>query len=361
MMTRGGQRRKIGPRRAGCLHSYYLNKVTPLPGIVQCDKQFVQPAENQNPFFIMSSKELLAARYGKANVRVLKVHRDPNDRNKQDVIEMRVCVLLEGEIEESYTRADNSPIVPTDTVKNTIHILAKQGDVSPIELFGSRLATHFVTRYRHIHAAHADIVQYRWTRYNVDGKPHPHSFIRDGAETRIARVSARDNGSNIEITSGIDGLKVLKSTGSMFYGYNKCEYTTLPETRDRIMSTDVEAIWTWSGMKDLATVERYAKNGLFDNAFDGARNVTLNTFAKENSASVQATMYNMASEILDNVKEISTVSYTLPNNHYFEINLSWHKGLKNNGPDAEVYAPQSDPNGLIKCTVGRDNRSKSRL
>lgn len=304
------------------------------------------------------SGTLTASRYGKDNVRLLKVRRDPNDRNKQDVIEIRVCVLLEGDIEESYTRADNTPIVPTDTVKNTIHILAKQGDVSPIELFGSRLATHFTTRYSHIHAAHVDIIQYRWTRYNVDGKPHPHSFIRDGAETRIAKITGRDNGSPLEITSGIDALKVLKSTGSMFHGYNKCEYTTLPETWDRIMSTDVQAVWTWAGMRDLATVERYAKSGLFDNAFDGARNVTLDTFAKENSASVQATMYNMATQILANVKEISTVSYVLPNNHYFEINLSWHKGLKNTGADAEVYAPQLEPNGLIKCTVARPSKSK---
>lgn len=35
------------------------------------------------------------------------------------------------------------------------------------------------------------------------------------------------------------------------------------------------------------------------------------------------------------------------------IDLSWHKGLKNTGPDAEVYAPQTDPNGLIQCKVTR--------
>jgi urate oxidase len=36
-----------------------------------------------------------------------------------------------------------------------------------------------------------------------------------------------------------------------------------------------------------------------------------------------------------------------------ETDLSWHKGLKNTGKDAEVYAPQSSPNGLIKCEVSR--------
>lgn len=37
-----------------------------------------------------------------------------------------------------------------------------------------------------------------------------------------------------------------------------------------------------------------------------------------------------------------------------DTDLSWHKGTKNTGKDAEVYAPQSGPNGLIKCEVARD-------
>lgn len=39
---------------------------------------------------------------------------------------------------------------------------------------------------------------------------------------------------------------------------------------------------------------------------------------------------------------------------YLDADLSWHKGIKNTGKDAEVYAPQSGPNGLIKCEVFRD-------
>lgn len=43
---------------------------------------------------------LAAARYGKDNVRVYKVHRDA-ETGVQTVFEMTVCVLLEGEIETS--------------------------------------------------------------------------------------------------------------------------------------------------------------------------------------------------------------------------------------------------------------------
>lgn len=44
--------------------------------------------------------KLTAARYGKDNIRVYKVHRDEATKT-QTVVEMTVCVLLEGEIDTS--------------------------------------------------------------------------------------------------------------------------------------------------------------------------------------------------------------------------------------------------------------------
>lgn len=302
---------------------------------------------------------LESASYGKDNVRILKIKRDPTDPNKQDVIELTVRVLLEGEIDISYTKADNSPVVPTDTVKNTCFILAKQNDVWPIERYGAVLADHFVSRYSHIHGAEVHIIQHRWTRYTVQGSPHPHSFLRDGAEVRIATIYKKEN-APFKITSGIKDLTVLKSTGSMFFGYHTCEYTTLQETTDRILSTDVSASWTWleGKVSTLAQVQALADKGEFDTAFNLARHVTLEIFALENSASVQATMYNMSERILKEAPLLDTVSYALPNKHYLELDLSWFKGMQNKGKDAEVYVPAPNPNGYIKCTV---KRSASKL
>lgn len=303
--------------------------------------------------------DISAARYGKDNVRLLKVKRDPKEPQKQEIIEISVRVLLEGEINDSYTKADNASIVPTDTIKNTCFIIAKQNDVWPIERYGSILANHFVTRYSHINAAEVHIIQQRWTKYDVQGKPHPHSFVRDGAEVRTATIYKKE-GQPFQITSGIKDLTVLKSTGSMFHGYHNCEYTSLKETWDRIMSTDVDATWTWIPAKvaTVAQVQAMADKGEFDNTFKLARTVTLELFALENSASVQASMYNMSERILKEAPLLDTVSYSLPNKHYVELDLSWHKGLKNVGKDAEVYVPLSNPNGLIKCSV---RRSPSKL
>jgi len=300
--------------------------------------------------------QLSYARYGKDNIRLYKVHRDEAS-GTQSVAEMTVGILLEGDIENSYTEADNSVVVATDTQKQTCYILAKQNPVIPIELFASIIANHFVTTYPHIHGAHVKIVQQKWTRLTVDGKPHPHSFIRDGEDTREVEAYAQDGGKGIALRSSINKLLVLKSTGSAFYGFHRDEYTALPETWDRILSTEVESIWTWKNFASIDSVRESAQK--FDEAFDAARKITLDTFAKDESASVQNTMFKMCEQILAAVPDVEKVEYSLPNKHYFEIDLSWHKGLKNTGKDAEVYAPQSNPNGLIQCTVVRkDEKSR---
>lgn len=306
-------------------------------------------------FLINSAMSQLSyARYGKDNVRLYKVHRDEKT-GVQSVVEMTVCTLLEGDIETSYTKADNSVVVATDTQKQTCYILAKQNPVTPPELFVSILGSHYIDTYSHIHAAHIKIVVHRWTRMVVDGKPHPHSFFRDGQETRVVEAVAR-RGKGISIKSGIKGLLVLKSTGSAFYGFHRDEYTALPETWDRILSTEVECGWQWKNFSGLSEVKSVIPK--FDEAWEASRKITLETFAKDNSASVQNTMYKMCDQILAAAPLVEAVDYSLPNKHYFEIDLSWHKGLKNTGKDAEVYAPQSDPNGLIQCTVTRKPKSK---
>jgi urate oxidase len=296
--------------------------------------------------------QLSYARYGKDNIRLYKV-----DKNAQTgvhtVVEQTVCILLEGDIETSYTKADNSVVVATDTQKQTCYILAKQNPIDPPEQFAAIISTHFIETYPHIHAAHVKIIQHRWTRMNIDGKEHPHSFFRDGEETRVVEAVAREN-EGITIRSKIEKLLVLKSTGSAFYGFHRDEFTQLPETWDRILSTEVEAGWKWKLFKTLSE----AKSVDYNAAWKAARDITLKTFATDDSASVQATMYKMCDQILAAVSLVEAVDYALPNKHYFEIDLSWHKGLKNTGKDATVFAPQSNPNGLIQCTVTRKPKSK---
>lgn len=150
----------------------------------------------------------------------------------------------------------------------------------------------------------------------IDGKPHPHSFYRDGNETRnVEAIVTRGKG--ISIRSGIAGLLVLKSTGSQFHGFVRDEYTTLPETWDRILSTDVDCTWSWEAFPTLDAVKENIPK--FDKAFEDARNITMKTFAQESSPSVQNVMFKMGKSILEAAPLVRLVDYSLPNKHYFEV------------------------------------------
>lgn len=216
----------------------------------------------------------------------------------------------------SYTEADNSVVVATDSIKNTIYIKAKEHPVNPPELYAAHLTQHFIDTYPHITSAHVKVIVHRWTRMTIDGAPHPHSFFRDGQETRNVEATAT-RGAGLTIKSGIVGLTVLKSTGSAFHGFLRDEYTSLPETWDRILSTDVDCSWTWKPFETVAAVAEGV--GRFDKAWEAARAITMKTFAEDESASVQNTMYKMSEQILDAAPETAVVGYSLPNKHYFEI------------------------------------------
>lgn len=214
--------------------------------------------------------------------------------------------------------ADNSVVVATDSIKNTIYIKAKENPIDPPELYAATLGQHFLDTYAHIHTAHVKIIVHRWTRMVVNGKDHPHSFFRDGQETR--NVEAIVSRGSLVVKSAIVGLTVLKSTGSAFHGFLRDEFTTLGETWDRILSTDVDCGWTWKTFASLKEVEETAPK--FNEAWEKARTITMQTFAEDESPSVQNTMYKMCEQILDVVPDVASANYSLPNKHYFEIGMS---------------------------------------
>ena len=210
-------------------------------------------------------------------------------------------------------------VVATDSMKQTVYILAKQHPVTPPELFAATVASHFVETYDHIHTANVKVKVHRWTRMSVDGKPHPHSFFRDGSETRNVQATANE-GKGISVRSAIAGLLVLKSTGSAFHSFVKDEYAILKDVDDRILSTEVDCGWLWNNFGTMKDVEAAVPQ--FDATWDKARSITMKTFALEESPSVQNTMYKMCEQILAAVPDVQAVDYSLPNKHYFEIGTS---------------------------------------
>jgi urate oxidase len=278
--------------------------------------------------------KLAGHRYGKARVRVLKVLRA---KDQQSIKEISVAAMLEGDFESSYTAGDNTRVVPTDTIKNTINILARDQLGEEIELFALALGEHFLGEYQQVVTAMIDIDERDWRRMEIDRQPHPHAFRAGSDAKRFARVLCTRKSSLL--ASGVRDLIILKSTGSGFENYPKDKFTTLPETPDRVLASSLSATWTFS-----ETPASYREEN------DSILSAMLKIFADSYSPSAQTTLFQMGSAALDACPEISRIELALPNKHYLLVDLS-RFGLENKN---DIFTPTDEPHGQIEAIVTRD-------
>jgi len=279
--------------------------------------------------------KLTGHRYGKARVRVMKILRDGPVHTLKD---LDVAAHLQGDFASSYTSGDNSKVVATDTIKNTINVFAKQHLGEEVERFGLILGEHFLTRYEQVEEAEIQILERPWKRLTVSGEPHPHAFAA-GSEARMF-ASVKCSEAEKIIRSGIRNLVILKSTGSGFENYPKDEFTTLPETSDRILATSFSATWTFKGQPDH-----------YGRANEAVLGAMLKVFANSYSPSAQTTLFQMGEAALAVCPEISGLDLAMPNKHCLLINLAPF-GLENKN---EVFVPTDEPHGDIHATVTRDD------
>ena len=271
--------------------------------------------------------------YGKAEVRLVKVTRDTARHRLED---LSVTSQLHGDFEAAHTRGDNSHVVATDTQKNTIYAFARDGVGTPEE-FLLRLQAHFTGSFDWVSGGRWAAEQYFWNRIS----DHDHAFAKDKSEIRTAVLLSADGEQHL--VSGISDLTVLKSTGSEFHGFPRDRYTTLAETTDRILATDVTAKWRYAPGTDLAALD-------FNAIYASARTLMLDAFADTHSLALQQSMYEMGRAVLAAHPEIAEVRLSLPNNHHFLVDLSPF-GLDN--PN-EVFFAADRPYGLIEAAVLRE-------
>ena len=276
-----------------------------------------------------------ATSYGKSEIRLVKVTRRPD---RHDLRDLTVDVSLEGGFEDAYARGDNTGLLATDTMRNTVYALAKDHLEGDIESFGLTLVDRFLEAGPTVEHARVRLVEHPWSRIDVNGSPHEHSFVR-GAGNRIATV-ARTAGGAYTVEAGIDDLLVLKTTNSGWEGFLRERYTTLLETGDRILSTVIAANWSYGADLELD----------FDRLWQGVWQRILETFTDHYSPSVQNTLFRMGEAVLEEFPEIRKIHFSLPNRHHLLYDLS-RFGMEN---DNEIFHATSEPYGLIEGTVERE-------
>lgn len=277
--------------------------------------------------------------YGKSNVRLTKVIRNGS---RHELFDITANIQLEGAFAAAYTAGDNRACIATDSIRNTVYVLAKEHSFDSIERFSLIVARHFVETYAQVTKASIELTQSSWQRIDVDGKPHDHAFTSAGPQLRYARAMLQRSDKRPMLIGGVRGLLVLKTTASEWRDFVDDRYRTLTDTRDRIMATMIDADWTYIALHgDFVS---------FASAIDRA---ILTTFATRYSLGVQQTLKDMGDAALAACNMIDSISFTLPNLHRIPFNLDPF-GLKF---ENDIYVATDEPFGLIKGTIAREQKS----
>lgn len=272
--------------------------------------------------------------YGKSGIRLVRVLRD-GERHR--VVDLDVAVSLEGDFEAAHTQGDNSALLATDTMRNTVYALSKDHLTGSIEEFGLALVEHFLKEGPTVERARVTLTQFPWSRIEVDGRGHEHSFIRDAGERR-AVVSGE--GGDRRVEAGLGNLLIMKTTQSGWENFFRDRFTSLPDTDDRILATVVTASWSYGAAAGLD----------YDGLWAGVRDQLLVTFTDHYSPSMQNTLYRIGGAVLEAFPEVERIHLSFPNKHHLLYDLS-RFGMEN---ENEVFQATDEPYGLIEGTVERE-------
>ena len=285
-----------------------------------------------------ATTQLISHRYGKSRVRLMRVTRQ---ETHHDLDEWTIEVLLTGDFAEVFTHGDNTRILTTDTIKNTVYYLARQSKAESIEAFAQELINFLLSRNPQLSTVEVLVQAHLWKRLTIGGEPYPTAFMKGSDERGTTHVSRAQQGAFV-IRSGFTEMTVLKTAHSAFTGYIKDDLTTLPETTDRLFGTSVTAEWSF-------TSEAISEGIAFAKVRQHLRERMIDTFARHDSLSVQQTLYAMAGAALEHTAAIDEVFLRMPNKHNLLVNL---RGFGSDNPN-HIFVPTDEPHGTIEATVRR--------
>ena len=289
--------------------------------------------------------------YGKSQVRLMKIGRRAGLDARtaaNDVYDWTLGIYLTGDFDACYREGDNTDVLATDTMKNSVYALARTSTAETIEGFALELAGFLAGRNPGATSVRVTAEEKLWMRLKVEDaagviSKHPTAFLQRGPDVATTTVTVTTGtvaaGADARVVAGVKGLVLMKTADSGFVGFKRDELTTLPETADRLLATEATITWIYRAMPaDPAGLRARVMGTL------------LTTFAGHASLSVQHTLFAMGEAALDAHEELVELSLTMPNRHNIPANLA---ALGMDNPNT-IFVPTPEPFGLIQARVTRD-------
>ena len=237
----------------------------------------------------------------------------------------------------AYTEGDNRQVVATDTMKNVILRHALEHAEPVAEAFLASLGRRFLNAYAEMEAL----------RLRARELP----FARVGESRRLFTLAAGEHGvAELELDrdgllghrSGLENLRLLKTTGSSFTRFARDDATTLPERADRPLFVHMDVAWRYADPADALAEDpsRYV-------APAQVRDVICAVFDEFVSESIQHLVHEFGLRLLERFPALDEVSFAAENHT--------HDPVPGSEQDAErrAYTAAFPAYGLITLTLTR--------
>jgi urate oxidase/2-oxo-4-hydroxy-4-carboxy-5-ureidoimidazoline decarboxylase len=202
----------------------------------------------------------------------------------------------------AYTEGDNREVVATDTMKNFVYATAADFDGSSPDEYVLFLGQRLLQTY-------PQMERIRVTAHEVPLDPaHDESdvvFRLTRSDVAMSEADLERRGNEIVVTaarSGLEGIRLLKTTGSSFAAFARDEYTSLPELTDRPLTIRMDAHWRYGDPHRGSRIS----SGLIRRAIE-------QTFHEFNSRSIQHLVHVMGTRLLSGFPVLSEVEFAAEN------------------------------------------------
>ncbi|HYI20330.1 MAG TPA: urate oxidase [Solirubrobacteraceae bacterium] len=237
----------------------------------------------------------------------------------------------------AYTEGDNRAVVATDTMKNVIlrHAL-EHADPVP-EAFLASLGRRFLDAYEEMETLRLRARELPFAP--VDGSRRLYSL--SAGEHGVAELEL-DREGLLGQRSGLEKLRLLKTTGSAFTRFARDDATTLPERGDRPLFIHMDVAWRYADPADSLAGDpsRYVSPAQ-------VRDVICAVFDEFVSESIQHLVHELGRRLLDRYPALHEVSFAAENHTHDPVPGS------EQGADRRAYTAAFPAYGLITLTLTR--------
>ncbi|ADJ16570.1 factor-independent urate hydroxylase [Halalkalicoccus jeotgali] len=300
--------------------------------------------------------------YGKEQVAVYRTYANPLegvrtipessfDGRDNILFGLEVRVQFEGEeFLPSFSEADNTTVVATDSMKNFVLHQAGEYEGATAEGFLHFVGTEFLETYPHVEAVTMSATEYPFDERPVPGDdgfdPSDLVFRVSDDESAFGEIYLEREGDELrfeEQTSGVTEIELVKVKENSFTGYVQDEYTTLPEREDRALYISLDVFWTYSDPEDALGDEpqRYVPA-------EQVRDIAQVVFHEVNSNSIQDLIYQIGLRVLERYPQLESVNFEANNRTWIEVRDDLDG-------DAKVLREPPRPTGYQQFSMDRSD------